>query len=67
MSGPSRTIDPIVISEREAARLVGMGLTAFRAIRARGEVPHVRLGARVMIPVQELREWVAAQVVGGDR
>jgi hypothetical protein len=31
----------------------------------REEVPHVRLGARVLYPVDLLRDWLRRRVVGG--
>jgi hypothetical protein len=31
-----------------------------------GIIPHVRLGTRVLYPVDRLREWLAQQASGGE-
>lgn len=32
-----------------------------------GQIPHVRIGARVLYPVDALREWLAEQITGNGR
>ncbi|MBX3353968.1 MAG: helix-turn-helix domain-containing protein [Phycisphaeraceae bacterium] len=32
-----------------------------------GEVPHIRLGARVLYPVKALNEWIEERTSGSDR
>ncbi len=60
---PSSAIaaDRQVYTIPEAARLLGIGTkTAYRACR-RNELPHRRIGRRVVIPRVALARWLALQ------
>lgn len=53
----------------EAARAIGVSprkLDQIKADRTSG-IPFVKIGTRVVFPVAELREWLAAQIKGGER
>lgn len=62
--GPVRTTaaldleDRLVVSVPEAARLLGMGRTKFWELVWSGDMPHIRKGRWVGIPLDELRKWV---------
>lgn len=51
-------MDPLLVSVADAARLLGIGKTEMYELVARGEFQRVRIGRRVLIPVQGLEEWV---------
>ncbi len=49
------------LSVEEAARILGIGRTsAYRAV-ARGELNHVRIGARILIPMAALERLLNGQ------
>lgn len=51
----------LCISVPEAARLLGLGRNSvYEAVR-RGEVPAVRVGRRLVVPIRALEEWLEAQ------
>ena len=51
-----------LISEREAANLLGMSLSWMRQLRWRGEgPPHSRLGNRTKYAMADLEAWVREQ------
>jgi len=62
----NRTPEPLLVSEREAARLLGVSQRHLQQLRAEGAVPHRRLGHRVLFSRDELGEWVAAGCPGGE-
>jgi excisionase family DNA binding protein len=49
---------PLVVSVPEAARLIGMGKSKFWQLIWSGDIPHVRRGRWVGVPVDELRNWI---------
>lgn len=51
----------LCISVPEAARLLGLGRNSvYEAVR-RGEVPAVRVGRRLVVPIRALEEWLESQ------
>ncbi|MFG0275712.1 MAG: helix-turn-helix domain-containing protein [Phycisphaerales bacterium] len=71
---PRRTHDddrkpfaPLAVGREEAARLLGISERLLWTWTNAGEIPHVRLGARVLYPVDELRRWLENQTRGSAR
>ena len=62
---PASTASPpekLTYSIREAAKLLGIHqVTAYRMAR-RGELPSMRLGSRVVVPADALKEFIEAGV-----
>ena len=55
----------LAVSVPEAAAMLGVGRTkAYEAIRT-GELPSVRLGKRVLVPLAQLRAMLSGDVAGG--
>ncbi len=60
---------PLALSTRDAATALSVSPDTLKGLMARGEVPHVRIGRRVLYPVAELRAWLSAKAAadqGGD-
>lgn len=57
--------DRILVSAKDAARILGVGPTKIWTMTNRMELPHVRLGKRVLYPRDELKQWVAERIQGG--
>ena len=50
----------IAVSVQEAARRLGIGpRSAYRAIE-RGEIPYLKFGKRIVVPLEALRAYAAA-------
>ncbi len=47
---PNLENQPILLSVRQAARLLGVGTTFAWDLVRRGQIPSVRLGRRVLVP-----------------
>ena len=56
---PFRLADRLALRPREAALALGMGERTLRALLP--ELPHVRAGGVVLIPVDGLRRWLEDQ------
>ena len=50
--------DPILLTKREAAAYLRIGLTKFNELLARGDVRCVRMGRLVRIKVRALQDYI---------
>jgi predicted DNA-binding transcriptional regulator AlpA len=54
-------LSPLVADAKRLARLLGLSLRTVRSMDAAGKLPRpVKLGARTMWVLREIREWLAA-------
>jgi len=58
LAEPSR---PLLIDSRQVARLLGIGRTKTFQLMASGELPTIRLGRCVRVPMHALEDWIVAQ------
>ncbi len=56
---PLRLCDRLALRPKEAAQVLGLSERAFRALLP--ELPHVRAGGAVLLPVDLLRKWLREQ------
>jgi excisionase family DNA binding protein len=49
---------PLLVSEREAGRLLGVTPRTVFALRRAGELPAVKIGARVLYPLAALEQFI---------
>ena len=49
------------ISPTEAAEQIGIGRTKFYALLKENQIPHIRVGHRILIPVKEFENWIHEQ------
>ncbi len=52
----------IVLTVEEAARRLGIGRSLAWRLVQEGEIPSVRLGRLVRVPMRQLEEWLQAQI-----
>jgi excisionase family DNA binding protein len=52
-------MDRLLLRPSEAAELLGLSRSKVYALLAAGELPSVRIGEAMRVPVLELREWLA--------
>jgi excisionase family DNA binding protein len=62
-------MDRLLLRPLEAAEAIGIGRSKVYELLASGELPSVRVGSSVRVPVDALREWVTRQLEarGADR
>ena len=56
---------PLLVDRREAARLLGVSPGTVDNLRLRGELPSMKIGARRLFDVADLRAFVEARKTGG--
>jgi len=56
--GPAVTVRPLLIGIREAAQALGLSERTLWDLTKAGEIPHVRVGRRVLYDPNDLRAWV---------
>ncbi len=65
MSIPHPTLEPLLIDEREAARLLGVCPRTIFSLRRAGKIRAIQIGSSVRYEVADLRHFVAAARDGG--
>lgn len=55
-------MDKLLLRPTEAADLIGVGRSKIYELISKREIPSVRLGGSVRIPIDGLRDWIAAHV-----
>ena len=55
----------LAVSVKQAAELIGVGKNTMYAAVAAGDVPHVKVGRRILIPVSRLEQWLEENTQGG--
>jgi excisionase family DNA binding protein len=60
---PMRSLeqDRLTVSRAEAARMLGISERLLWTWTKSGLIPHVRIGTRVLYPVEQLRAWLKLQ------
>lgn len=53
--------DKLTYSAREAAAALGVSLPTFYTLSAREDFPVIRIGRRIVVPVDGLRRWLDKQ------
>lgn len=53
--------EKLTVNRREAATMLGISERLLWTWTNAGEIPHVRIGTRVLYPVNTLREWLEDQ------
>ena len=57
----------LALNAKEAAKALGIGPRLLWELTSRGEIPIVRLNARVLYPVAGLQAYLAANTEGGGQ
>lgn len=58
-------MEKILLKPVEAAEVLGIGRTRTYELLATGELPSVRIGRSIRVPVVALNRWVEAQYEAG--
>jgi len=59
-------MERLLLRPAEAAELLGVGRSKVYALLVAGEVPSIRVGRSVRVPVDALKRWVAARADAGS-
>jgi excisionase family DNA binding protein len=57
-------MDKLLLRPTEAAEAIGIGRSKVYELLASGELPSIRIGSSVRVPVDALREWIARRLEG---
>jgi len=59
-------MDKLLLKPAEAAEAIGVGRSKVYELLASGDLPSVRIGASIRIPVDRLRLWIEAMTDSVD-
>ena len=55
----------LCLSTAEVSEQTGISISLVRKLTRSGEIPHIRVGRRILYPAEALAEWLTQQTVGG--
>jgi excisionase family DNA binding protein len=55
-------MNKLLLRPDEAAEAIGVGRSKIYALIASGDLPSIRIGGSVRVPVDELKDWIAQRV-----
>jgi len=55
-------MEKILLRPTEAADLIGIGRSKVYELISKGELPSLKIGTSIRVPLAELRQWIAARV-----
>jgi len=58
-------MERLLLRPVEAAEAIGVTRSKIYELRASGDLPSVRIGASMRVPVDALRAWIAEQLDAG--
>lgn len=61
----TQTMNKTTLSVQELASQLGIGLSKAYALVKEPDFPTVRIGTRILIPIDGLHEWLAREAKGG--
>jgi excisionase family DNA binding protein len=56
--------EPLLLSAKETAKLLGISERTLFTLTKAGDVPHIRIGRRIMYPRTSLVEWIEQRSAG---
>lgn len=56
----------LCLSAAEVSNQTGISLSLVRKLTRSGEIPHIRVGRRIIYPAESLAEWLTRNTVGGN-
>ena len=54
----------ICLNSTEVSEQTGLSISLIRKLTRSGEIPHIRVGRRILYPVAALENWFSAKTVG---
>lgn len=55
----------LCLSAAEVSEQTGISISLVRKLTRSGEIPHIRVGRRILYPAEALAEWLTQKTVGG--
>jgi excisionase family DNA binding protein len=57
----------LLLNREEAANALNIGTRKLWEMTNRGEIPHVRIGTRVLYPLADIERWIAQQTASSQK
>jgi len=55
----------LCLSATEVSEQTGISISLVRKLTRSGEIPHIRVGRRILYPAEALAEWLSENTIGG--
>ena len=57
-------MDPLALTIAETARMLGLSRATVYSLTRSGDLPSIKIGRAVRVPINALNEWLAARTEG---
>lgn len=54
----------LCLSATNVSERTGLSLSSVRKLTRSGEIPHIRVGRRILYPVTALEDWLSTNTIG---
>jgi len=55
----------LCLNAADVSERTGLSLSSVRKLTRSGEIPHIKVGRRILYPTDALAEWLTQKTVGG--
>ena len=55
----------LCLSAAEVSKQTGISISLIRKLTRCSEMPHIRVGRRILYPVAEIEHWLKSRTIGG--
>lgn len=54
----------LCLSAAEVSEMTGLSVSTIRTLTRRGEIPHIKVGRRILYPLTRIEDWLAQNTIG---
>lgn len=54
----------LCLSAAEVSERTGLSVSTIRTLTRRGEIPHIKVGRRILYPLTRIEDWLAQNTIG---
>lgn len=54
----------LCLSAAEVSEMTGLSVSTIRTLTRRGEIPHIKVGRRILYPLNRIENWLAQNTIG---
>ena len=54
----------LCLSAAEVSEMTGRSVSTIRTLTRRGEIPHIKVGRRILYPLTRIEDWLVQNTIG---
>lgn len=57
----------LCLSAAEVSEMTGLSVSTIRTLTRRGEIPHIKVGRRILYPLTRIEDWLAQNIIAPEK